>query len=135
MNTEKSPHSQTDELPAPMPQVKGSEFEVQHAKQVETGANTGSSATNSSQPVSPKAHSGIPTVSRAITNAAGVQPVATPQIADDEDLIEKEWVESAKRIVAQTKGDPHARSENISLVKDDYKKKRFNIDNQLGKED
>ena len=69
----------------------------------------------------------------AVQQATTVTQVHTPSIADDEDLIEKEWVESAKRIMSQTKGDPHAQSESITEVKKDYKKKRFNIDNELGK--
>lgn len=55
-----------------------------------------------------------------------VVPVATPAIADDLDLIEKEWVTKAKTIVAQTKDDPHKQNQQISAVKDDYIKKRYN---------
>jgi hypothetical protein len=50
----------------------------------------------------------------------------TPQIADDVDLIEKEWVEKAKQIVNQTKEDPNLQSTEIDKFKTDYIKKRFN---------
>ncbi len=54
-----------------------------------------------------------------------------PQIADDTDLIEKEWVEKAKQIVEQTAHDPHAQIQAINRVKVDYLKKRYNKDVKL----
>lgn len=58
--------------------------------------------------------------------STAVPSVATPQIADDVDLIEKEWVEKAKSIVAKTKADPHAQNQELNQVKADYIKQRFN---------
>ncbi len=56
-------------------------------------------------------------------------PVATtPVVADDIDLIEKEWVHKAKAIVEQTKHDPHEQKKQISEFKSDYLKKRYNKD-------
>lgn len=49
-------------------------------------------------------------------------------IADDADLIEKEWVIKAKAIVAQTKDDPHSQNKEMNKVKADYLKKRYNKD-------
>jgi hypothetical protein len=49
-----------------------------------------------------------------------------PLIADDSDLIEKEWVEKAKRIVEQTSTDPRKQNTEINKVKADYIKKRYN---------
>lgn len=46
--------------------------------------------------------------------------------AKDSDLIEKEWVDKAKRIVADTKEDPHKQKAEMSRVKADYVQKRFN---------
>jgi hypothetical protein len=57
---------------------------------------------------------------------ATAQAVPTPQIADDVDLIEKEWIEKAKSIVAKTKADPHAQNQELNQVKADYIKQRFN---------
>lgn len=42
------------------------------------------------------------------------------------DRIEKEWVDKAKAIVAKTRDDPHAQKSQMSKVKADYIKKRFN---------
>lgn len=55
----------------------------------------------------------------------------TPAIADDADLIEKEWVEKAKQLVEQTKNDPHKQNEVINKFKADYIKKRYNKDIKL----
>lgn len=49
-----------------------------------------------------------------------------PQIADDVDLIEKEWVDKAKQLVDQTKTDPRQQNIELSKMKADYIKKRFN---------
>lgn len=48
-----------------------------------------------------------------------------PLIADDDDLIEKEWVERAKKIVSDTKGDPHKRDDQATELKVNYLLKRF----------
>lgn len=72
--------------------------------------------------------------------APSLQPVSQdttqPQIhsstgslmADDADLIEKEWVNRAKAIVLQTKDDPHNQNREMNKVKADYLKKRYNKD-------
>jgi hypothetical protein len=49
-----------------------------------------------------------------------------PPKADDNDLIEKEWVTKAKEIVEKTKHDPHLETKEISLFRADYLKKRYN---------
>ena len=48
--------------------------------------------------------------------------------ADDADLIEKEWITKAKRIVDETRNDPRQQRKQIKKVKDDYRKKRYNKD-------
>lgn len=46
--------------------------------------------------------------------------------AEETDLIEKEWVERAKHIVATTQDDPYKQKHEISKAKADYIQKRFN---------
>jgi hypothetical protein len=60
--------------------------------------------------------------------AAGAQPPAstTPLIADDVDVIEKEWVDRAKKIVSATKADPHIQEKEVSKLQADYLMKRYN---------
>lgn len=50
---------------------------------------------------------------------------ATPLVAADEDLIEKEWVDKAKEIIEQTKDDPFARTAKVNELQRDYLQKRY----------
>lgn len=52
-------------------------------------------------------------------------PTATPLVAADEDLIEKEWVDKAKEIIEQTRDDPHARTQKVNELQRDYLQKRY----------
>lgn len=74
-------------------------------------------------------------VSQAISNTPAI-PIqqattsddgqsVTPVIADDNDVIEKEWVDKAKQIVARTQGDPHAKSNELTGLKKEYIQKRY----------
>jgi hypothetical protein len=51
--------------------------------------------------------------------------IATPAVADDLDLIEKEWVEKAKAIVAKTRSDPYNQNKEMNRFKADYMQKRY----------
>ena len=51
-----------------------------------------------------------------------------PLVAGDDDLIEKEWVDRAKKIVSDTHNDPHRRENEVSKLQIDYIKKRFGRD-------
>ena len=46
--------------------------------------------------------------------------------AHDSHKIEKQWVERAKKVITQTKTDPHAQKQHVSVVKAEYIRKRFN---------
>lgn len=48
-----------------------------------------------------------------------------PVVAADEDLIEKQWVDSAKRIIKETRTDPYRQGEAISRLQADYLQKRY----------
>lgn len=51
-----------------------------------------------------------------------------PEEAGDNDLIEKEWVLKAKQIVEHTAEDPFNQQEELSKMKAEYLKKRYNKD-------
>ena len=51
--------------------------------------------------------------------------ITAPAVADDLDLIEKEWVEKAKAIVAQTRSDPYNQNKEMNRFKADYMQKRY----------
>jgi hypothetical protein len=48
-----------------------------------------------------------------------------PLTAGDEDLIEQEWVQKAKKIVASTKNDPYLQEKEVSKLQADYLQKRY----------
>jgi len=67
-----------------------------------------------------------PTVPSPITNDTSTVSVpVAPLTANDDDLIEKEWVESAKKIIAETKDDPHRREREVGKLQADYLRKRY----------
>lgn len=49
----------------------------------------------------------------------------TPVVANDDDLIEKEWVDKAKQIIVQTKDDPYRREQEVSKLQTEYLRKRY----------
>lgn len=59
------------------------------------------------------------------TAASGVSLDDVPVVAADEDLIEKQWVDSVKRAVRENRDDPFRQSEAISRLQADYLRKRY----------
>lgn len=49
----------------------------------------------------------------------------SPATAGDEDLIEKEWVDKAKRVIAETKHDPYMQERAVSRLQANYIQKRY----------
>ncbi len=96
--------------------------EVQRAQAIERGVSA-------QPPAAP-----IPVLPSPSLPQATVPATAAPQIADDLDLIEKEWVEKAKSIVDQTKHDPRIQSREMNRFKADYLKRRFNKELKLEEE-
>ncbi len=69
---------------------------------------------------------------KAGSTAAAKGPTqGNPAIADDADLIEKEWVAKAKQIVKKTKEDPYNQNKELNVFKADYMKKRYGKDIKL----
>jgi len=93
----------------------------QHEKAVEAAMNT--AVQTAATPVLP-----MPTVSPVVT-ASPVTIAApsddTPLVAGDDDLIEKEWVDKAKRIISETKDDPYKREREVGKLQADYLRKRY----------
>ncbi len=48
-----------------------------------------------------------------------------PTIANDDDLIEKEWVDKAKKIILETKDNPYKREQEVNRLQADYLRKRY----------
>ena len=58
--------------------------------------------------------------------------ISVPAVADDQDLIEKEWVAKAKQIVEKTRDNPYQQSQELTVFKNDYMQKRYNKTIKLG---
>ncbi len=57
---------------------------------------------------------------------AAIPLVATPSMADDVDLIEKDWVNKVKEVINKTKDNPYEQARQLALIKSDYLQKRYN---------
>src|SRR4051812_10650453 len=70
-------------------------------------------------PITPIPGTGAPT-------PPPVQPGPdSPAIADDVDVIEKEWVDQTSQIISATKNDPYTEENAIEGLQTDYLKKRY----------
>lgn len=119
------------ELPAPVgvsDSVESSGHDTASVQELQTTQTTAPATTNAQDDAGQALQAGQqPAATQTITPAA---IVATDEalIADDADLIEKEWVVRAKSLVEQTKHDPYMQNKAINQVKADYIKKRYNKD-------
>ena len=59
------------------------------------------------------------------SNSAAPLSPHSPSVADDVDLIEKEWVDKAKKIITETRDDPYRREQEVSRLQADYLRKRY----------
>ena len=68
-----------------------------------------------------------PVISQQSTGASATSDddSAAPLLASDDDLIEKEWVDKAKKILAETRDDPYKREYEISRLQIEYIRKRY----------
>ena len=67
-----------------------------------------------------------PVVPVPVVDNTAVQAVNdTPLVANDDDLIEKEWVDKAKKIIVDTRDDPHRREQEVGKLQADYLFKRY----------
>lgn len=72
---------------------------------------------------------GVPPVSSAqpVDNLSGISSFnSNPVEAQDDDLIEKEWIHRVEHIVKTYKEDPFNQLKELNKLKADYIKKRYN---------
>jgi len=110
---------------------QGSSNETISAVAVEQGVTGPAPANPAAAQASPAATPPPMTDPATLEAQAAAIASTMPPIADDTDLIEKEWVDKAKAIVEQTAHDPHLQNQEINKVKIDYLKKRYNKDVKL----
>jgi hypothetical protein len=79
----------------------------------------------------------LPQLSLSTASSVASQPTTSDDshlIAEDNDVIEKEWIDRAKKIISLTSNDPYAETKEINKLKASYMKKRFNKDMPLADE-
>lgn len=112
----------SDRLPVlPAPEAVQSEGIERGAEHKEMAAEARAAATdvnnysNSTQPVVTS------TTQLDDTNDGTSDPIT----ANNDDVIEKEWVDRAKKVISDTKDDPYKREEAVSKLQKDYLEKRY----------
>lgn len=127
------PHS-SPEMGAYNPQVLPPSPEAVPRPQVEAAPER--TAAQEQQPAGPVHDSPTlpapkpqPTATIAPSQAPPLVPLVTPDpnptVAADDEVIEKEWVDKAKKIVTETKDDPYRQEKEVSKLQADYLKKRY----------
>jgi hypothetical protein len=126
------------QLPAPQPESSpGAENEASAAERAApAGVEQATGNVAPAQPIPSLSLPPMPATPSPLALQSDV-PSTTPtgnlQASDDSDLIEKEWVNKAKEIVEKTRDDPYKQSEELTVVKADYIKKRYNKTIKLNK--
>lgn len=122
-----------EQLPTPIeytPGVPGAQEarpEVQHEqreKLVERAGEQVRQVTQAQQPVAPVVQLPVPVPTTDDGQATSTDD-NTPAAAADDDLIEKEWVDKAKKVVLETKDDPYERERAVGKLQVDYLRKRY----------
>jgi hypothetical protein len=115
-----------EQLPA---QNAGQELSVQPAEQAPAAPEQAPQA--GAQPLMPIPPNPQPPAPLAglndnQTDVSATTQVKTSKIIEDTDLIEKEWVDKAKRIVERNRDDPYKQSEELTEAKVEFMKKQYN---------
>jgi hypothetical protein len=108
---------------APMPPTPETGIES-GAERVEQRSEATPAAVNS-MPALPPIQAAAPMPTAPPDDAGMVVADDLPVVANDDDLIEKEWVDKAKKIIMQTKDDPYRREQEVSRLQADYLRKRY----------
>lgn len=136
------------QLPAPRPSGETGVYSPQTLPpspealpaQPNVGASPERAAPQEQQPAaSVQAVPVLPIPSQPVAQQGPVIPVLNPlgatsdvpAVAGDDEVIEKEWVDKAKKIVSQTKDDPYQQEKEVSKLQADYLKKRYGKDVKL----
>lgn len=126
-----SPERQPERLPTPSEQG-GHERALSHLTELSVGVQVEKEAplTSASSDTAVAAQAAtaavlpMPTLAQDDATATD-DTTASPLVAADEDLIEKEWVDKAKKVILETKDDPYRREQEVKKIQIDYVRKRY----------
>jgi hypothetical protein len=114
------------------PYKNNGEFQVNpEIHEQKTGAGAGENQAPQ-QPLAPVVQPTIHPIQPVQLNAPMVDD--NPLVADDVDLIEKEWVQKSKAIQKKFRDDPHQQRNQVSALNADYLNKRFGVQVKLPQE-
>lgn len=131
-----SPHQSPESSPAhssvgetfPVPttpeltQKKPETSEIQETREQHVGGPAGDPVVSTTPlPALPP----LPTMQPTNDDTQSIGDSTNPTTAADDDVIEKEWVEKAKKVIAETKHDPYMQEHEVSKLQADYLKKRY----------
>ena len=126
-----SSHSETnlEHVPAP-PSIEAGEHVVSSTSAeagIEKAPEHNERAADASSALADAASISAPAQTQVTDDKSSddVNDTTSPVVAADQDVIEKEWVDSSKKIIAETQGDPHGRSRRVGKLHADYLKKRY----------
>lgn len=99
----------------------------QRPEQLERNAGLEAAPNQAAQIILPPPVSVAPQPPVPIADDATAPPAVNdiPLVANDDDLIEKEWVDKAKKIVTETKDDPYRRDAEVGKLQVEYLRKRY----------
>lgn len=121
------------ELPPPQPGQSYEQFPPSQTPEVapdnrperreqQPAPGSSQSVNDAAAPVLPPV---VPTPDLTVDDQGVAATNDNPVVANDDDLIEKEWVDKAKQIIAQTKDDPYRREMEVNKLQADYLYKRY----------
>lgn len=114
------------EVAPKMPEVGGpiADHEILSNPELQTGPGTSTPQPLTSDPIIPVVTpiSQLSTDDTVVVNTTVVSP---PVAAADDDLIEKEWVDQAKKVISTTKDNPHEQAKLVAELMRDYVRKRY----------
>lgn len=128
-NFSRNPSSREVGPSLPAPDTYGSFPEVspQQSPEIERSHETKEVSNSPKQPQPSVTNLAVPTipVDTTISGQTQQSSQAAPQVAADDDVMEKEWVSKAKKVIAETKGNPYLQEREVSKLQADYIQKRY----------
>lgn len=136
MEPNKNLSEQTPHLETASPVVAGHERALSHLTELSFGnspekehAAPSTSTASTDDPQDDSASDGstvsLPAPLPVVSDTTVSDDTGTPLVAADEDLIEKEWVDKAKKVILETKEDPYRREQEVKKIQIDYVRKRY----------
>lgn len=125
-----------------LPPIQNENMQQQNMPQVEAMHGEAANERQSVQALEAPTQQGVqmpqaavsPQIPQPVQTAIQPDPAGMPGIADDTDLIEREWVDKAKEIVARTRQDPYLQNKEVERMKADYMKKRYDKDIKIAED-